>query len=424
MTMTGKTIHVFGVCVLILFLLPAPPDARAQMVIGQYSDEAPLRTWNNYGLLSALSGGMGNVRFTLADDAAAGSVNPSLPALGASFQLAFSGSISTVSLNRYGIVNTGVLVTQSDNAAGLFPLFDAAALTFRWRGWGIGIGYGLLESYSRPKTIYEASDAGEVYYQLEFLQQGLLRNAHLALSRAFGASVSIGVGVNVIGGEWEKTVREERRTLGITITDHKTESYSGLYFTGGITVRPSSKLTLAAVVRTPFTRQSEGTSLYRYVSPLGGTDIQIPASAANRTEMPAVAGVGFSYVPSNTVRLVSDITFFLWNRYRFEYFEEELERDFKNSLKWNNGFEFINRLRLFGRNLVNPMRIGFIYDPQPMRTPSSRYLYLTLGMGLTWPHASIDFGTMFGWESGSGDNLTVYRSFISLTIHSLKGDLR
>ena len=228
----------------------------------------------------------------------------------------------------------------------------------------------------------------------------------------------------MIDGNWEKTVKEERRSLGITISDQKTESYSGLYFTGGFTVRPYKKLTLAAIVRTPFTRKSAGTSLYRYSSPYGGTDIQIPAAADNRTEMPAVAGAGFSYTPSNTVRIVSDFTLYLWNRYRFEYFGEELKRDFKNSLRWNSGFEFINRLRLFGRDLVNPLRIGFIYDPQPMRDPNSRYLYLTLGAGLSWPHASIDFGTMFGWESGSGDNMTVYRSFVSLTIHPSKGDLR
>ena len=140
--------------------------------------------------------------------------------------------------------------------------------------------------------------------------------------------------------------------------------------------------------------------------------------------MPAVAGIGLCYAPTNSFRIVTDLTLFFWNNYRFEYFEEAFDPGFKNTLTINSGFEFLNRIRLFGRNLINPLRMGFIYDPQPMVDPNSRYLYLTLGTGLRWPRVSLDFGTMFGWEFGSGDNMTVYRSFISLTIHSPKGDLR
>ncbi len=43
---------------ILLILFPAAP-AHAQLVLGQYQDEAPLRTWNIFGPLTASQTAMG-----------------------------------------------------------------------------------------------------------------------------------------------------------------------------------------------------------------------------------------------------------------------------------------------------------------------------------------------------------------------------
>ena len=49
-----------------LMLLPA--KSRAQLVRGQYEDEAPLRTWNTFGLFTGGTLGMGGAHYAFASD--------------------------------------------------------------------------------------------------------------------------------------------------------------------------------------------------------------------------------------------------------------------------------------------------------------------------------------------------------------------
>ena len=82
-------------------------SASAQLVVGQYEDEAPLGTWNSFGAPSAPSVGLGGTQFAWAWDVSASLANPalllSLPQLAASL----SGSYGTASMFRYALVNTG-----------------------------------------------------------------------------------------------------------------------------------------------------------------------------------------------------------------------------------------------------------------------------------------------------------------------------
>jgi hypothetical protein len=67
----------FACLVPFLFLL-FPCQARPQLVLGQYEDEAPVRTWNTLGIELAPSLACGGARTAAAWDASAALVNPAL----------------------------------------------------------------------------------------------------------------------------------------------------------------------------------------------------------------------------------------------------------------------------------------------------------------------------------------------------------
>ena len=109
------------------------------------------------------------------------------------------------------------------------------------------------------------------------------------------------------------------------------------------------------------------------------------------------------------------MSFFNWSTYSVDYYDEELARSFTNVIKIGGGLEYLSSLEVFGQEVRMPLRVGMIYDPQPMKDPSSYYLYYTLGIGFYWQGLRLDTGACFGNERGSGQDLSAKRLSISLS---------
>jgi hypothetical protein len=175
--------------------------------------------------------------------------------------------------------------------------------------------------------------------------------------------------------------------------------------TSGLIFRPTAKLSLAVVTRSPYRKKAEGTSLYQFENAATFTDIRIESSASSRFDQPLIVGAGAGYSPQKNLRYSFNISYFNWSRYSVEYFEEKRIRDFRNSLKVYGGVEFLKDLRLFGRIVDAPFRVGFSYDPQPQKAPSYRYLYLTFSSGVDFGKLSTEIAIKLCTERSSGENL-------------------
>src|SRR5512136_1825422 len=81
--------------------------ASAQLLLGQYEDEAPLGSWNLIGAPPAAAVGLGGALLARAWDPSVSLRNPalltSLPRLSASVSASYGGA----SLFKYALVNTG-----------------------------------------------------------------------------------------------------------------------------------------------------------------------------------------------------------------------------------------------------------------------------------------------------------------------------
>ena len=396
-------------------LLVLPGSTPAQLVLGQYEDEAPLRTWNIFGFQTASSLGRADTSFAFASDSSAALTNPALLLSLPGFTATFNGTASSASLYKFSIINTGVLSTRDNLSLNLYAL-DFAGISFNSRGWAVGLNVYLSEIYDRPRPSYEYYYSGELAYSLEFRQTGFLRNFSLALARNISDRIQAGLGLTVFSGELAREIKEDWLASRISISDTKKQEFSGVYLTAGILVRVTEKLDLALVGRTAHRKKAPATSELVYDSPSGGTNIRIAGEATNTYQQPLVAGLGANYRFSPRLAAAADVSFFNWASYHVRYFDEELRRDFRNTIKASLAAEYTAPVRLFKKEAAIPVRVGVGYDSQPMKEPRCAYTYFSAGAGLSWSIVRLDFGASFGRESGSGNSLTARRLALSLTM--------
>jgi len=384
--------------------------ASAQLVLGQYEDEAPLGTWNIFGSPPAPSVGLGGAQFARAWDASSSLANPALLTSLSRLSVFVSASYAAASLFKYSLVNTGVVESTGNLSVGVFGV-DGGGLAARLGAWAVAIVAAAPESYGRPSIA-----AGEGDYQLTFDQTGYLRVFHAGIARRLPAGLSFGLGLNYAAGRLDRTTVERYGdgAGGITITDDKAERFHGFYVNAGLTWEATGRLNAALVVRSPYAKKGTGESLLRYEVPSEGTDIRIAAEAVNAYHQPWVLGAGLSYRLSDAWSLAADAAFFGWSRYSGTYFDEPLARPFRNVLKAGAGVEYLAPARMYGRTARIPFRLGFFADPQPMTTIHSTYWALTFGTGLEIKSLAVDISACFGRETGSGRSLRAAKIVLSV----------
>lgn len=396
-------------------LLAFPEFSPGQLAVGQYEPEAPLRTWNLFGPESAAALGRGHTSLAYAEDPASALTNPSLLAGLEGLHLSLNGARSSASLYRYALVNTGVL-TSDENLSLDSLVLDFGGLSLRAGSWAFGLSASIYEIYDRPGIDYEYSSQGQPAYGLAFNQNGFLRVFNFSVARRFGRRLKVGLGMNLANGSLERETVENYPRSGITISDRKEHDFTGAYLNGGMTAALCDRLDVALVFRTPYVRTADSRSRLRYSAPAGGTDIRIDAEAEDRFEQPLVLGLGLSFVAWRSVRILADLLYFNWSDYSVTFFGEEMERNFRDTIRLGLGGETSLRINVLGSVAALPLRIGLIYDPQPMREPTSAYTSFTVGTGIRWRMIALDLGASLGSEKGSGRSLEARRVALSLGV--------
>jgi hypothetical protein len=411
--MTNRRI-VAGIA-LLTALAAAPGPVRAQLKIGQYEDEAPLRTWNSAPFSLAAALGRGGTSMTLAADPSAALANPALLPLLSRFSVAIQGYYETGTMAKAGPIGTGVFLIDGNTAA-VGSGLDYAGAAVRAGRWGFSVGISQEESYLRPTATYtESAPAGGNGYFVEWSQSGRLRIANAALGVILGRGLSFGLGVNWAFGRLGRSFVERITGRGgWEVSDAVSQDIGGWFVNGGLLWSPTSGFRAAAVFRTPYSRKAEARSVLGYKAPDGNTDIAIEAASTDSARQPLVAGLGVSLDISPALTLAVEASFFGWAAYALDVFGEAQERDFRNVARLNVGLEIREKINLFGTVFDVPSRVGLIYDPQPMKDPASAYGDVTIGTGLAAGRFRLDLAALFGREWGSGNGLVARRIAVAL----------
>ncbi|HZX09742.1 MAG TPA: hypothetical protein VFG01_02245 [Acidobacteriota bacterium] len=413
-----KWLNFFLFLVICLFIF-LPTKAQAQLIRGQYEDEAPFRTWNTFGLLTGVSLSMGGAHYAYSFDLSTALTNPSQLSQLPRFTAVINGSLNKATFSKYSIINTGPVFID-ENAPLILYCLDFGGVSLNLDGWGVSLNTSILENYNRPSAFYRYKDKGSVVYELDFEQTGLLRNINLSVSKNLGNQISMGIGFNFVTGNLKKKLVEEYYSGDIIMTDDKSHHWQKFYLNGGITIHLNPKFQAAAVFRTPYQRKCSSENLLRYQAVSSGTDIKIESREESTFSQPLILGAGFNYWFSDQFRVAADATFFNWSQYKVTLFGEERPRDFKNIVNFGTGIEYNSWAKLFGLEFKVPLWLGFLYDPQPMKNPHSSYYSLTFGTGLVLDHFFLNAGASLGYEKGSGDQLRGRRVVITFGYRSKK----
>ncbi len=399
------------VCLSILLAWAAIP-AAAQLKIGQYEEEAPLRTWNTFPAVTAAGLGRGTVSLAWAEDGTAAWSNPALLAFLTRPTLTLGGSIQVVDCFRYSLVNTGPI--RSDGPLTVSsPAFDAGAATLRWGAWVLAAAYGTWESYARPRATIENTSHGLLVYGLDVTQEGRLWAATFAAARRLGSRLSLGLSVHALWGGMRRGYDEDWGDF--RIIDDRERTFAGWVPQAGLAWDISKAWRLGASLRPAWTKKGTGRARVEFHS------AEVPGGIVEEGEwddalgQPWILGLGSSLRPLAGLTLAADAVWFDWSGYGPSLYGEALDRGFRDVIRLTAGAEYLSGIRLFGLEFGYPLRAGLVYDPQPMREPRSAYLGLSLGTGLEWKGLRLDLGVLAGREKGSGAELIIRKVAIGLS---------
>ncbi len=398
-----------GLILLLLFNLPV--FSLAQTVIGQYEEEANLRSWNVTGFVSASGLGRGDIMSVAADGPGVANGNPSLLVELPKWSLLLNGAWQKASLFRFSLVNTGVL-RSSNNLWVSTTAIDAAGIAYRLGPWALGLLVAITEYYDRPSVRGESTSGGKKVYELSFRQHGFLRTWTLALARKIGHRLSFGLCLNKASGKIEETVTEAWLTSGVSILDQKEASLDDFYFKLGAAYSITDFFKLTLTFEPPHSRYKNSHSLYEYST--NQKNIRIKGEAEDTINRPLILSLGGLYLLGKRWSLSLEAFYFGWSRYHLTWFGEEVNRYFKDTYRLAAAVENSSSFSLLAQSFLFTTRLGVQFDPQPMKNPSSRYLSLTSGFSCQWKNFRLDFGAAWSQEKGSNRSLQAVRSALSL----------
>lgn len=405
----------FSVLMIIAGLLTGVTENFAQLSPGQYLEEAPLGSWNNFGADSAISVGAGNRQVVLLGSNSAILSNPALLTRlpGATVDLNFMLQHSQV--YKFWMVNTGVIST-SGNLSHIIYGLNYIGLNLNIKGWTLAAAFSQTENYGRPKIDYSYKIGSAVYEQMILDQKGNQTVYSFGLARQLNERLSIGLSLNLINGHLNRNFEDNFLVDGINIIDSRDLKITGAYFVLGAYYQLTGKLSLGLSLVPPYTRRLTGTSLSAFYSQETSVKIEIPGSGDDRVKMPLINGAGLYYRIGRSLDLSLEAIFLNWKRYSFVYFGEPQERNFRNVLKLCSGLSYRSTIRFLGKKWEAPYYAGIIFDPQPMTDVRSSYYYLTFGSGMGNNYLMLILSTAIGFEKGSGNNLINQKVCLALQL--------
>ena len=123
-----------------------------------------------------------------------------------------------------------------------------------------------------------------------------------------------------------------------------------------------------------------------------------PATGRLSTALTPFAGQNLT--SGSRLILAAEAEMVFWSSYKYEYFSEEMERDMRNTVSLALALEQVWR-KSDGRAHYS-LRLGYRYDPQPVRDPITNLHTFSGGFGMEFRGISIDMGIAYYHASAAG----------------------
>lgn len=373
--------------------------------------------------------GMGGAFIAVADDATAASWNPGgliqlempeISVVGAFFQ--------RTEHNEFG-TNPEASGEGSVSKARINYLSVAYPFTFWGRNMTVSANYQNLYDFTRewkfPLNL--ASDALSVNQNIDYQQEGSLSATGLAYCVQIHPRFSFGFTLNfwkdgLYKNEWEQTTTQTGSgSISGNAFNYKSSSFDRYSFSGfnvnlGVLWNVTGKLTIGAVIKTPFTADLKHESTFDY-------DIRFPASpAANSTgstslteneklDMPMSYGIGFAYRFSDETTFSIDLYRTEWDNYILTDSKGNQTSPISGQPTDESDINPTHQVRIGAEYLfikekyVIPFRSGIFYDPAPAEGSPDDYFGFSLGSGFAKGPFVFDIAYQYRFGNDVGSSI-------------------
>ncbi len=375
--------------------------------------------------------GMGGAFIAIADDATAASWNP-----GGLIQLE-SPEISVVGNTFHRI---------EDNSFGISPDADgnqsvslnnlnylSAAYPFRFLNHNmiIALNFQHLYDFTRNWSFQLTESVKNPNRQnIDYQAEGALSAIGLAYCIQVTPNLSLGFTLNIWKDGLSENKWEERRYQsgsGLDAGDKFKEnadtvdrySLSGVNANFGILWRMNDKLTIGAVLKTPFTadieREHSLHTVITYPDLIGYDSENVNRFTENaELKMPMSYGIGIAYRFSDAFTLSADIYRTEWNRFIFRDSQGNetspitgKPADIDPTYQIRMGAEYLFIMPAY----VVTARGGLFYDPAPAEGSPDKFFGFSLGSGIAYKWFIFDLAYQYRFGNNVGASILKYWEF-------------
>lgn len=367
--------------------------------------------------------GMGGAFIAVADDATAASWNPAgliqlqtpeISAVGAYFHRTEDNTFGT---------NPGASGDQSVSDASVNYLSFACPFTLFNRNMIVSLNYQNLYDFTRKwnLSLADASTSGKFDYN----QSGGLSAYGLAYSVAIIQDLAFGFTLNfwedgLHKNQWEETTHYQgTHTVYGTQRAFESDSRDKYSFSGfnanlGVLWNATSRLTLGAVFKTPFTADLKHESSGSWSMQMqGNTYSEDRTSSVNdeTLDMPMSYGIGLAYRFSDEFTMSADIYRTEWGDFILKDAKGNRTSPITNAPESESDIGPTHQVRVGGEYLfidppyAIPLRAGFFYDPAPAQGGTDHYFGLSLGSGLAYGRYVFDIAYQYRFGHNVGESM-------------------
>jgi hypothetical protein len=374
--------------------------------------------------------GMGGAFIAVADDATAASWNP-----GGLIQLtAPEFSLVTSGFSREEAIEFGTnpeaegshRVTEGNinylSAAYPFGLFN--------RNMVVSLSYQHLYDFTRDWQFRLGNPLLGTEEAWNYQQTGRLSALGISYCVQLVPQLSLGITLNLwdddlTDNQWQQDYTSVRSMGGMPMAElNKKETYSlsGFNANVGLLWRATYKLTIGAVLKTPFKADVKHDITERQVYKMPPEDMVLSESTSRdeEIEMPMSWGIGLAYRFSDKFFISGDIYRTEWDD--FVYKDENgnennpvsglpvNESDIEPTHQVRIGAEY--RLMNEKKGYIIPLRAGIFYDPAPAEGSPDDFYGFSIGSGFTENNRfSIDIAYQYRFGRDVGKSVLQSRNF-------------
>ena len=409
------------------------PGATAQDQ-DYHLEETPAVTWNGLAYQDARMLALGGVSL-LASGPFAGAANPALIPADRGLELGLTADRLDFEAFQYWGVNQGVvshLSPLSDRATAL----GGVAARFAARQLRLSAGWYLRALPRFPSFAFREDYEYEQYDQYSGSFSGTDGAFFLAAATPTWRGFSLGARLEYVsetrrvtisdasesyfrfGGRWERRYLDIRR--------EETHEGSLLVPCLGLSWSVSPRWTLAVAAEWPLDGTVERTVLRSFESATDGIHISEQQTASDPLERPAriSAGtrlgidLGGSSAGRASLLVAAEATHQRWAGHRYVSFGEGRGRDLRDTVGFAGGVELAAARDKGGYSV----RLGYRFDPQPVRAPEAALHVFTGGGGMH--RGSLGLDAALSYHRGSPGGVEQGHVAIGMTLRMALGEAK